>query len=267
MQFCYSTHIRRPRGFTLIELLVVIAVIALLLAILLPALRKARSLTKRLSCQSNLRQIANAWMMYLDDHDGRFYQDRNGNLNYGGWRGMTGWSPRPLNPYFNMPANLPDDPNTKTNAEIFLCPADRGGVPGYAVREKAYDYLGTSYQTNIMVVGPDQVWVLPDAFQPLHIAVNKRLSKLTLTNVDNHSRVLLIGDCGWLNQWKPIPLPNAEWKELAEWHDRTDHHNMAFLDGHVSFPNIGKGLYVSDEYTLLPFKDLYGMAREIQESL
>jgi len=81
MLFCGITFNKRRCGFTLIELLVVIAV---LLAILLPALRKARTLTKRVACQSNLKQIAVAWNMYLDDNDGRFYQARNGNLNYGG---------------------------------------------------------------------------------------------------------------------------------------------------------------------------------------
>ena len=267
MHFRDSTSVRRRSGFTLIELLVVIAVIALLLAILLPSLRKAKALTKRIACQSNLKQIATAWSMYLDDYDGRFYQHTTGHLNYGGWRGMTGWSPRPLNRYFNLPVDLPEDPNTKTDAKIFFCPADRGGVPGYAVREKAYDYLGTSYQTNIMLIGPDQVLVLADAFQPLHLEVNKRLRKLTVDRVDNHSRMLLIGDYGSYNQWKLLPHAREDWKELAEWHDRPDCHNMAFLYGHAGFLNLRKGIYVADEYTVLPFEELYGLAREIQARL
>lgn len=265
MHFRDLTFVRRRGGFTLIELLVVISVIAVLLAILLPSLRKAKALTKRIACQSNLKQIAAAWSMYLDDNDGRFYQGKNTNLNYGGWRGMIGWSPRPLNKYFNLPVDLPEDPNIKTNAKIFCCPADRGGVPGYAVREKAHDYLGTSFQTNLMLIGPDQVLVLPDLFQPLHLEINKRLKNLTLDRVDNHSRMLLIGDYGSYNQWRPTPHPSEDWKELAEWHDRPDCHNMAFLDGHVGFLNLRKGFYVTDEYTVLPFEELYGLAREIQE--
>jgi prepilin-type N-terminal cleavage/methylation domain-containing protein len=265
MIFRGSTSNSRRNGFTLIELLVVVAVIAMLLAILLPALRKARTLTKRVSCQSNLKQIAVAWNMYLDDNDGRFYQARNANLNYGGWRGMMGWSPRPLNAYFSLPVDLPEDVETKNDAKIFCCPADRGGVPGYAVREKAYHYLGTSYQTNIMLIGQDQLMILPDEFQLLHEEVNKRLKNLTLDRVDNHSRMLLIGDYGSYNQWRPTPHPRQDWKELAEWHGREDCHNMAFLDCHVRFLNIRKGLYVTDEYSALPFGELYGMALEIQE--
>jgi len=265
MKFDTFAFNKQLRGFTLIELLVVIAVIALLLAILLPALRKAKALTKRVACQSNLKQIAVAWNMYLDDNDGRFYQGRNANLDYGGWRGIQGWSPRPLNKYFNLPEDLPDDVETENDAKIFCCPADRGGVPpDFAVREKAYHYLGTSYHTNIMLIGQNQLLILEDKFKPLHEEINKRLKNLKLDNVDHHSRLLLIGDYGWFNQWKPIPHPREDWKELAEWHGQPDCHNMAFLDSHVKFLNIRKGLYVTDEYNVLPFEELFGLAHEIQ---
>ena len=59
-------------GFTLIELLVVVSVIALLLAILMPSLGKARALAKRVGCGSNLKQLALAWTQYLNDHDHMF---------------------------------------------------------------------------------------------------------------------------------------------------------------------------------------------------
>ncbi len=60
----------RKRGFTLIELLVVIAVIAILMAILMPALKRAREQGKRTVCLNNLKQLTLAWVLYSDDNDG-----------------------------------------------------------------------------------------------------------------------------------------------------------------------------------------------------
>jgi prepilin-type N-terminal cleavage/methylation domain-containing protein len=264
MRFHDITLSHKRNGFTLIELLVVIAVIAVLLAILMPALRAAKVLTRRMTCQGNLKQIALAWNMYLEDNDGRFYQGRNTNLLYGGWTGMQVPSPRPLNHYFNLPVELVEDKTIENDAKIFCCPADRGGVPGYAAEEKAYNFYGTSYQTNLMLVGQNQLLIPSDQFAVLHEEINKRLIDLTLNRVSQHSRLLLIGDCGWINQWKPIPHPREDWKELAEWHGRTDCFNMAFLDSHIGFLNIGKGVYVSDEYSVVPFEELFELARELQ---
>jgi len=63
---------RDRKGFTLIELLVVIAIIALLMAILIPALRRAKSQTKRVLCSTNLRQWGIGLTSYSADNDGFF---------------------------------------------------------------------------------------------------------------------------------------------------------------------------------------------------
>ncbi len=68
-------------GFTLIELLVVIAIIAILAAILFPVFARAREKARQASCQSNLKQIALAEIMYVSDYDSRSHP------------ATIGWSP------------------------------------------------------------------------------------------------------------------------------------------------------------------------------
>jgi prepilin-type N-terminal cleavage/methylation domain-containing protein len=66
----------RTRAFTLIELLVVIAIIAVLMGILMPALRIAKEHGQRAVCLGNLKQLALAWIMYADENDGKLVNGR-----------------------------------------------------------------------------------------------------------------------------------------------------------------------------------------------
>ena len=73
----------KRKAFTLIELLVVIAIIALLLAILLPSLKKAKSQGRAIICKSNLHQWGLVWKMYADDHNG--YLSDGVSMDGGSW--------------------------------------------------------------------------------------------------------------------------------------------------------------------------------------
>jgi prepilin-type N-terminal cleavage/methylation domain-containing protein/prepilin-type processing-associated H-X9-DG protein len=76
---------RRSRAFTLVELLVVIGIIAVLIGVLLPALRKASMAARAVNCLSNIRQISTASVMWANDH--------NGYMPAGGGFGAYRWDP------------------------------------------------------------------------------------------------------------------------------------------------------------------------------
>jgi prepilin-type N-terminal cleavage/methylation domain-containing protein/prepilin-type processing-associated H-X9-DG protein len=86
---------RRYKAFTLIELLVVIAIIAILMAVLMPALKRAREGGKRAACLSNLKQLCLAWNMYADENDDRLVNGATGfsnsNQTWGDHRNELSW--------------------------------------------------------------------------------------------------------------------------------------------------------------------------------
>lgn len=235
---------KHNKAFTLIELLVVIAIIAIMMSILLPSLNKCKELGKRVSCQSNLKQIMIGWSLYFMEYDDTFPRKLNINHDFGGWEGTGGGEQeRLLNSYLNLESVIKEE-NQKT---VFYCPGDRGGVLGRPESQRAYNYFGNSYQTNIFMVGST---LLP-AVNELNIALNEKYQqydtlKLSHINVP-HYKLLFLGDNNWLDQIDSN-VPHGK-----DWHTKESYFNMSFLDGHVDFVSIPEGAFYNGSYTTIPF--------------
>ena len=137
-RFSNSSH---KAGFTLIELLVVIAIIAILAAMILPALARAKQKTQGIYCMNNTKQLAIAWIMYAGDNDDRLVYNRDGGnvgktQNDAAWVG--GWLDFNASNTDNTNKTLLTDRNRWPwgaflgtyikSPETFKCPADRATV-------------------------------------------------------------------------------------------------------------------------------------------
>lgn len=219
----YSFSVR-AKGFTLIELLVVIAIIAILAAILFPVFAQARGKARQVVCQSNLKQITTAFILYTEDYDGKFPN----NQIWVSWQGEN-W-PIKLLLYLK-------------NVQIFSCPSDdrkpspdHAGLP-YGKVLLSYSYnawlAGAMESTITGVYGPDNDGIPTSA-------------------IPQPSKVILIHDT-------PAPDPYNSIANALSYpcfskgfthsfrHSGGD--NFAFADGHVKWYRLSKDFIAIDMYT------------------
>jgi prepilin-type N-terminal cleavage/methylation domain-containing protein/prepilin-type processing-associated H-X9-DG protein len=150
---------RKRRGFTLIELLVVIAIIALLMAVLMPALRRAQEQGKRAVCLNSLKQLMLAWSMYADSNEDKIVNGAAGgtpghaaapiagfNANELPWVGMCwagGYATGALLPKEQQISAIKEGalwPYLK-NADLYKCPTGyRGEMITYSIVDSMNGY-------------------------------------------------------------------------------------------------------------------------------
>ncbi len=193
------------RAFTLIELLVVIAIIALLLAILMPSLRRARDQAKGVTCRNNLKQIGLAFTLYTEDNEGKF--PRNGGI----------WIVRFL-PYLGGQGDQDKD---YQEMGVYNCPS-------YPDKEQTLDYVINSWKDGVTEY---------QGYSPVS-DFRRPASKVFLAdNEDGPSRSIItkdgdLGGRGIFDVWNPSHLPSgADGQRRVAKARHRDGCNVAFMDG------------------------------------
>ena len=165
----------KSRAFTLIELLVVIAIIALLIGILLPAIGRARDTAKGLICQTNIRQIAQANLVYAADFKGRFAPVIGGPQVIdpeNGKRNMVWYDTNRIGRYLpdsnlkNVAATNAD--NTTVGGGVMQCPNHPDAARSYTMNywaSSAGEFVPNFQTGTIRPVRPGQLSTNPTTFQ------------------------------------------------------------------------------------------------------
>ena len=195
---------KTKKAFTLIELLVVIAIIALLLSVLLPALKKAKQQAQTLVCKSNLKQWGIVFNMYVQDHDQKFQEGYVSINDPTGTNIKSNWWMRAAVDYYGNVDEIRYCP-TATKVEKL-----RGGGDGPGVGKipfMAWGHIGVwGAQEGDLDQGLDHgsyginAWLEDNQNIPKEDIMAKRYWR-KMTNITNSSNVPMLTDAQWIDAW------------------------------------------------------------------
>jgi prepilin-type N-terminal cleavage/methylation domain-containing protein len=255
-------------GFTLIELLVVIAIIAILAALLLPALARAKLQAQRAQCMNNQHQLEIAWIMYPDDNHGKLvpnYADSflpafNISPNWDGIANQMDWSTAPINT--NGPALVANGQGLlggylSRQYRVFKCPGDTVAGPiGPRVRSYSMNSMMNGFANQLTLLNgnirdvngnittgssPRGVSGSYRLFDRYSAIINPRPSSAWVL-IDEHADSINDGFF-WVNM-----SPSYIWQDVpASYHGESG--CLSFADGHAEI-HVWTDPYVRDQPVL-----------------
>ena len=194
----------------MIELLTVIAIIALMAALLLPALTRARAAAKKVVCVGNLRQIDLAMLMYVDDHADAIQASTNKEPIYFTYQ-------LSVLPYLSQNG-------ANTNSALFVCPADDFDCSLPAIQE----FFLFENVSGMGFHHLEQTAFSSYFFNGAADDVETRLAGKPFSSVRNPSRRVLVGELS-----AAIGLSSHDRKQPHQFNNARN--VLGFVDGHVDY--------------------------------